>query len=271
MLGLHRSPFRGFSSEFAEYRKYSPGDSVKYIDWKTYARSDRYYIKCFEEETNLNAYVLLDTSASMAMSGADEKHSPAKFHYACYFAAAFLYLFHQQRDAHGLCTWSGKPGEFTGCSNAVSHLAANLKRLESLVPEGVSNAAESLAAIADQIPRRSLVIVFSDFLEDNTSFLQAFHQLTFKRCEVILFQILNEDELKFPYRGLIRFEDMETGASLELESEACRDDYLNALRQYNSGLKNFCDRYKIAFETLTTADPFERALAAYFSKREAMY
>ncbi len=271
MLGLHRSPYRGFSSEFAEYRKYSPGDSVKYIDWKTYARSDRYYIKCFEEETNLHSYILLDTSGSMAMSAADGRRSPAKFHYACYFAAAFMYLAHQQRDAHGLFTWSDVPGPFSGCSNSVSHLAANLRHLESLKPEGVSNATFSLGQIADRIPRRSLVIVFSDFLERNSDFLRSLHQLTFKHCEVILFQILNEDELRFPYRGLIRFQDMETGEAMELESEACREYYLEALRNYNAELKNFCDQYKITFETLTTADPFERALAAYFSKREVLF
>ena len=271
MLGLHRSPYRGFSSEFAEYRKYSPGDSVKYIDWKTYARSDRYYIKCFEEETNLHSYILLDTSGSMAMSGADGRRSPAKFHYACCFAAAFLYLAHQQRDAHGLFTWSDVPGEFTGCSNSATHLASSLRRLESLKPEGVSNAAYSLARIAERIPRRSLVIVFSDFLERNSDFLRPLHLLTFKQCEVILFQILNEDELQFPYRGLIRFQDMETGEAMELESEACREYYLKALRNYNAELKQFCDQYKITFETLTTADPFERALAAYFSKREVLF
>ena len=202
MLGLHRSPYRGFSSEFAEYRKYSPGDSVKYIDWKTYARSDRYYIKCFEEETNLHSYILLDTSGSMAMSGSDGRQSPAKFHYACYFAAAFMYLAHQQRDAHALFTWSDAPGEFTGCSNSITHLSSNLRRLESLKAEGVSNAAFSLARIAERIPRRSLVIVFSDFLERNSNFLRSLHQLTFKHCEVILFQILNEDELRLAVRCL---------------------------------------------------------------------
>ncbi len=271
MLGLHRSPFRGFSSEFAEYRKYSPGDSVKYIDWKTYARSDRYYIKCFEEETNLRSYILLDTSGSMAMSASDGRRTPSKFHYACYFAAAFLYLAHQQRDAQALFTWSDVPGECSACSNSAANLAANLRRLESLKPEGVSHAAYSLSRIAERIPRRSLVVVFSDFLERDLSFLRSLHQLTFKRCEVILFQILNEDELHFPYRGLIRFQDMETGEFMELEGEACRSSYLSALHRYNAALKNFCDQYKITMETLTTADPFERALAAYFSKREVLF
>ena len=271
MLGLHRSPYRGFSSEFAEYRKYSPGDSVKYIDWKTYARSDRYYIKCFNEETNLNCFILLDTSNSMAMAAADAPPTPAKFNYACYLAAAFMYLAHKQRDAFSLLTWSNEPGDFTGCSNSTTHLAQCLSRLEALKPAGISNAAASLAKLAEQIPRRSLVLVFSDFLERGTDFLRSLHQLTFKQCEVILFQVLNGDERKFPYRGLIQFQDMETGETMELEGEACREHYLAELQKYNAEIKAFCDQHKIAFETLTTETPFERALAAYFSKREVLF
>ena len=271
MLGLHRSPYRGFSSEFAEYRKYSPGDNVKYIDWKTYARSDRYYIKCFNEETNLNSYILLDTSGSMAMAGAAKAKCPAKFNYACYLAAAFMYLAHKQRDAFSLLTWSEKPGEFTGCSNSLSHLGTMLKHLEALKPSGISNAAFSLSKIAEHIPRRSLVLVFSDFLEHGTDFLRSLHQLTFKQCEVILFQILNADELAFPYKGLIKFQDLETGETMELEGEACREQYLSALEKYNSEIKGFCDQHRIAFEKLTTEAPFERALAAYFSKREVLF
>jgi len=270
MLGLHRSPYRGFSSEFAEYRKYSPGDSVKYIDWKTYARSDRYYIKCFNEETNLKCYVLLDTSNSMAMSGGGA-NGIAKFNYACYLAAAFMYLSHKQRDAFSLITWNNRPGDFTACSNSLSHLGASLKRLEALRPGGISNAAASLAKIAEQIPRRSLVLVFSDFLERDTAFLRSLHQLTFKQCEVILFQVLNGDELGFPYKGLIKFQDLETGETMELEGEACRAQYLAALEKYNSEIKGFCEQHRISFETLSTETPFERALAAYFSKREVLF
>ena len=271
MLGLHRSPYRGFSSEFAEYRKYTPGDSVKYIDWKTYARSDRYYIKCFNEETNLKCHILLDTSNSMAMASEDSPPTPAKFNYACYLAAAFMYLAHKQRDAFSLQTWSDIPSEFTGCSNSSAHLAECLQRLETLTPAGLSNTAACLAKIAELIPRRSLVIIFSDFLGNGTEFLRSLHQLNFKQCEVILFQILNADEIRFPYQGLVQFQDMETGQTMELEGDACREHYLNELRKYNAQIKEFCDCHKIAFETLSTETPFERALAAYFSKREVLF
>ena len=269
MLGLHRSPYHGFSSEFAEYRKYSPGDSIKYIDWKTYARSDRYYIKRFEEETNLRSYIVLDKSGSMGM--ASGRPVPVKFNYACYMAAAFMFLMHQQRDACGLFTYSDKIVDAVECKYSRPHLIALLKLLEHLSPEGKSDAGGCLKRIAEQIPQRSLVIIFSDFFDHDPEFLKSLHHLTFKKCEVILFQVLNDEELKFPYKGLVQFEDLETGETIDLESEACKDFFLSALNRYNLNLKNFCDSQRIAFETLTVSTPFERALAAYFSKREAMF
>ncbi|MHB9139075.1 MAG: DUF58 domain-containing protein [Victivallaceae bacterium] len=269
MLGLHRSPYHGFSSEFAEYRKYSPGDSIKYIDWKTYARSDRYYIKRFEEETNLRSYILLDKSGSMGMESG--RPVPVKFNYACYMAAAFMYLMHQQRDSFGLFTYNDQIRDAAECKCSRSHLIAMLKVLENLKPEGKSESGVCLKRIAEQIPQRSMVIIFSDFFDQDQDFLKSLHHLTFKRCEVILFQALNDEELTFPYKGLVQFEDLETGETIDLESEACRDFFLAALNKYNAKLKNFCDSQRIAFETITVSTPFERALAAYFSKREAMF
>jgi uncharacterized protein (DUF58 family) len=268
LLGLHRSPYHGFSSEFAEYRKYTPGDSVRHIDWKTFARSDRYYIKRFEEETNLRSFILLDKSGSMGMP---DRSVPRKFNFACYLAAAFMYLMHQQRDAVGLYTYNDHVCDMVECKSSRSHLITLLKMLEGLEPEGISDAGGCLRRIAEHIPKRSLVILFSDFFDNDQEFLKSLHHLTFKKCEVILFQVLNDNELNFPYKGLVEFEDIETGRTIDLESEACRDFFMKALAKYNKNLKEFCDSQKIAFETLTTSTPFERALAAYFSKREAMF
>ncbi|MFA6658876.1 MAG: DUF58 domain-containing protein [Victivallaceae bacterium] len=270
MLGLHRSPYRGFSSEFSEYRKYSSGDDVRHIDWKTYARSDRHYIKCFEEDSNLNSYILLDTSNSMTMQN-DGAESPAKFNYACYLAAAFMYLAHKQHDAFGLYTWAEQVDNFEGCSNSLSHLTSQLKRLEKLKPGGESDSEKCLSRIAELIPQRSLVLIFSDFLDRNENFIKPLHHLDFKKCEVILFQVMTENELKFPYRGLVRFEDLETAENIEVESESCRSYYLEALRNYNHRLRMFTEHHRMVFETISTATPFESALLAYFSKRTAMY
>ena len=268
MLGLHRSPYHGFSSEFAEYRKYSAGDSLKYLDWKVLARTDRYYIKSFEEETNLRSYIVLDQSASMGMS---DSAAPVKFNYACYIAAAFMYLMHQQHDAVGLFSYNDQIRDAFDCKSSRPHLMNLLKFLENLKPEGKSDAGHCLAMVAEHVPKRSLVIIFSDFFDYQQDFLKTLHHLTFKGCEVILFQVLNDLEKEFPYKGLIEFQDIETGVSIDLESDACRNYFLRELAKYNAELKNFCDARKIAFETLTTSTPFEKALLAYFSKREELF
>ncbi len=268
MLGLHRSPYRGFSSEFAEYRKYVPGDGIKYLDWKAYARCDRYYIKCFEEETNLRSYILLDKSGSMGMP---DTKAPVKFNYACYLAAAFMYLMHQQHDGVGFFAYDEQVRVASECKCSRAHLIDLLKRLENLRPEGKSDSGACLKLIADQIPKRSLVLVFSDFFDKNPEFLKALHHLNFKNCEVVLFQTLNDNELQFPYKGLIEFQDLESGDTVDLEAESCRGYFLKSLEAYNRRIKDFCDSRKIAFETLTVSTPFERALAAYFSKREGMF
>lgn len=266
-LGLHRSPYHGFSSEFAEYRKYSPGDSIRHLDWKAYARSDRYYIRRYEEDTNLKSFIILDQSASMGMPDPDN-HS--KFNCCCYFAAAFMYLMYSQHDACGLFTYDRQPRDAMPCRCSRQHLSAMLKRLEQLSPEGDSDAATALSAIAGTIPGRSLVIIFSDFFDPKADFLKALHHLTFKKCEVILFQCLNKLELEFPYKGLIEFEDIENGSRIELESSACREPYLRELKKYNNSLKDFCNARKIILEPICSATPFERILAAYFSKREGL-
>ena len=216
LLGLHRSPYHGFSSEFAGDRKYAPGDSIRYLDWKALARSGKYFIKEFEEESNLASYVILDSSGSMAM--ADPAGHTVKFNYACYLAAAFCFLMYRQHDA-----------------------------------------------------RRSLAVVCSDFFTVDAEFEAALRLLRFKQCEVILFQVLNEAELEFPYRGRVELRDLESGQRLELEAEPIRASYLKRLGEHNRRLGKLCDSLHFMFETLSTSTPFERALAAYFAKREKLF
>jgi len=269
LLGLHRSPYHGFSSEFSEYRKYVPGDTIRYIDWKAYARTDRYYIKRYEEETNLHSFIVLDQSASMGMP---DPASPAKFNYCCYIAAAFMYLMHQQHDGVGLFTFADGVKDAVECKCSRPHLIDLLRRLENLKPAGESADGMALVRIAERIPKRSLVMIFSDFFFANhLESLKALDMLAFKGCELILFQALNAAEQEFPFRGLVEFEDIETGRTLELECDSCRDYYLRELGKYNAELKSYCDRRSIALEPLTTATPFTRALAAYFSKRRELY
>ncbi len=267
IMGLHRSPYRGFSSEFAEYRKYCPGDSVKYLDWFAYAKTDRYYVKQFEDETNMFSYVILDTSNSMAMPGT-KRH---KFNYACYMAAAFIYLMQRQRDAVGLFTYSDKVHSFYPPRNSRRHMLDLLSVLENLSPAGKTDASRCFHSIADQIRRRSLVVIFSDFFDLDSQFMKSLEHFRYRKSEIILFQILDETELQLPYKGLVEFEDMETGETVEFESEYSRDLYMHDLEEYLHNMKAACEKMNIMFETISTKTPFERALMAYFTKREEMF
>ena len=202
----------GFSSEFAGDRKYAPGDSIRYLDWKALARSGKYFIKEFEEESNLASYVILDSSGSMAM--ADPAGHTVKFNYACYLAAAFCYLMYRQHDASGLFVYSDEVTCASEARAGRANLTALLGRLETLVPAGPTRNGGCLKKIAGQMPRRSLAVVFSDFFTVDAEFEAALRLLRFKQCEVILFQVLNEAELDFPYRGRVEFHDLESGQRL---------------------------------------------------------
>jgi uncharacterized protein (DUF58 family) len=262
LTGLHRSPYHGFSSEFSEYRKYCPGDPVRHVDWVAFAKSDRYYVKQYEDETNTRTYLALDCSASMGLS--------RKFNYACYLAAAFIWLAHLQKDAAGLFTFADRILDYVPARGAMTHTMELLARIENLKPAGKSDMAPCFHRMAEEVHRRSLVLVFSDFLEASPEFLKGLRQFQHKGCEVILFQVLDPLETKFPYRGLLEFRDLETGESVELEGEDCRGPYLADLATYLETLRKFCGRMNMEFETLDTAMPFERALLAYFHKRERM-
>jgi len=267
LTGLHRSPYHGFSSEFSEYRKYCPGDAVKHVDWVAYAKTDRYYVKQYEDETNTRTYVVLDQSGSMGL-GSPKAH---KFNYACYLAAAFAYLMQRQKDAVGLFTYTDTITSYLPAKISRLHMLSLLSHVEGLTPGGRSDAAPCFHRIAEEVHRRSLVLVFSDFFDMNPAFLSSLRHFQHKNCEVILFQILDPLETRFPFRGLIEFRDMETGESLEVESEDCREAYLADLEGYIQNMKRVCGRMNMSFETLNTGTAFDKALLAYFHKRERMF
>lgn len=267
LTGLHRSPYHGFSSEFSEYRKYCPGDAVKHVDWVAYAKTDRYYVKQYEDETNTRAYIVLDRSGSMAL-GAAKNH---KFNYACYLAAAFLYLMQRQKDAVGLFTYTDRIESYYPAKTSRMHMLSLLAHLESLVPTGRSQAAPCFHRIAEEVHRRSIVLIFSDFLDPDPDFIASLRHFQHKGCEVLLFQVLDPLETTFPFRGLIEFRDLETGECMEIESEDCRPLYLEAFNRAQQSLRRNSARMNMTFETLSTGTPFDRALLAYFHKRERFF
>ncbi|NQZ68646.1 MAG: DUF58 domain-containing protein [Lentisphaeria bacterium] len=267
MTGLHRSPYHGFSSEFSEHRKYCPGDAVRHVDWQVYGKTDRYYVKQYEEETNTRSYVVLDTSASMSL-GKDKHH---KLNYACYLSAAFIYLMQRQKDAVGLFTYSDKVDNYFPARTTRLHMLSLLSHLETITPSGQSRAAGCFHRIAEEVQRRSIVIIFSDFFDMEEDFIKSLQHFQYKDCEVILFQVLDTLEHDFPYKGLIEFKDLETSEIIEVESDDVRNFYLNDLKKYVDDMKLICNRMNISYETLSTGTAFEKALLAYFHKRERMF
>src|SRR6476659_1738525 len=207
LSGLHRSPFKGFSVEFAEYRQYIPGDDLHTIDWKVYARSDRHYIKKFEEETHLDCHLLLDVSGSM---GYGSHHGMSKFEYGACLAASLGYLMNRQRDAVGLTAFDETIVAMLPASSRPGHLRSLLVTLERLTTAHQTNVAKPLHHLADALTKRGLVVLISDLLDDTAEIIRGLKHFQFRGIDVIVFHVLDADEIDFPFEGAIRFEDMET-------------------------------------------------------------
>jgi uncharacterized protein (DUF58 family) len=263
LSGLHRSPFKGFSVEFAEYRQYIPGDDLSTIDWKVYARSDRYYVKKFEEETNLDCHVMIDVSNSMAYgSGA-----MTKFEYGACIAASLGYLMNRQRDAVGLTAFDENIVAMLPASSRPGHLRALLVTLDRLRPARRTDVSKPLHQLADSLVKRGMVVLISDLLDDPDAVIRGLKHFQFRGNDVIVFQVLDPDEIDFPFERATRFEDLETREEIMAVPGAVRDHYLREI----GGL---IDRYRrqlgaagIDYQLLSTKHPLELALLSYLSTR----
>ena len=224
LLGLHRSPYRGFSVEFAEYRQYSPGDEIKHIDWKVYGKTDRHYIKQFEEESNFTCYLFLDASASMAYKSDGTAFS--KLEYASRLAACLAYFMMGQRDATGLAVFDDQVRSMLPPRLRQSHLQHTLGELDATQPGGETEIARPLHDIAEGLKRRGLVILISDLLDDVEPVLSALQHFSFQGHDVIVFHIMDEAELTFPFDSMTRFEDLESGDFAVVSPEAMRPVYM---------------------------------------------
>lgn len=263
IYGLHRSPYRGFSVEFAEYREYTPGDDIRFIDWKVFARSDRYYLKEFEEETNLNCHILLDTSASMkyASSGV------SKLEYAAYLAASLAYLIFQQRDGVGLMSFSDEIGQIIPARNRRGHLMSILRYLENLMPAKQTELSLPLHQIAETISKKGLVILISDLLDDPDSVIEGLQHIRFKGHDLIVFNIMDDAELKFPFKNATKFVDFETGNQHMAIPPMVRDSYLRRLNTHIDHFKKGCGRLQADYHLLNTSKPLDFALFRYLTNR----
>src|SRR5512142_1914631 len=236
LAGLHRSPFKGFSVEFAEYRQYLAGDDLATIDWKVYARSDRYYVKKYEEDTNLECHLLIDVSASMAYASG----TVSKLQYSSYLAAALAYLMHRQRDRVGLVAFDEQIVERLPASARAGHLKSVLLALSRLSAGQRSNVSKPLHQLAEALARRSMVILISDLLDDPAAVVSGLKHLKFRGTDVIVFHVLDQAELRFPFEHAARFTDVETGAELLANPSQIREAYLirlgAMLAEYERGL-----------------------------------
>ena len=265
--GLHKSPYHGFSVEFAQYREYMPGDDPKHIDWKVYGRTDRYYIKQFEQETNLNCYLLLDTSQSMTYGSGDL----TKLEYANFLIASLSYFMVKQRDAVGLAYFDEKLHEYLPARSTPSHLHSILVTLERLQTHTTTRMGTPLHQVAERLSKRGLVILISDLYDENADeVVQALEHFRYDGHEVIVFHILDQQELEFEFERITRFVDSETNEEVITTPQTIRESYLNHLHDFVNFYKAEFGKYDIDYNTLNTSTPVDYALSSYLAKREGL-
>lgn len=278
IAGLHKSPFYGFSVEFAEHRSYYPGDEIRHIDWKVYGKSERFYVKQYEEETNLRCHLILDTSSSMQF-----KHFAdfTKLEYAITFGAALLYMMHRQRDACGLITFDDAMRQFIPAKSSYAHLRhifSNLEAIQKNIDASKKRKTASsqvLHEIAERLHRRSLVIVITDLFENvqqQDQLLSSLKHFKHKNHEVILFHVLekrSERELDFPDQRFV-FEDLETGSQLDLIPAQIKEDYKKKISEYSETFKRVCRENRIDYVEIDTESDIELGLLSFLNKRRSM-
>jgi len=266
LQGLHSSPFHGFSVEFSEHRKYTPGDDPKDIDWIAYAKTDKYYVKKFEAETNMTGYLVMDLSRSM---GYTYRQELTKFDYSVCLAAALCYLMIHQQDPVGLVCFDRKIRRSLPPRTKRNHLGNVLSLLAKLKPEGETDIANSLVQLAAMLRHASLVMVFSDLLADPEPVMQSLYQLRHGGHDVIVFHVLDEAEVKFPFDGMVELEDPESNRRLTLDAKGFRRDYLSEIEAFREHYRRECFQSRIDYVPLDTSMQFDRALTEYLASRAA--
>jgi uncharacterized protein (DUF58 family) len=266
VTGLHRSPYKGFSVEFAEHRQYMPGDPLKHIDWKVYGKTDRFYVKEYEEETNLRGYILLDSSASMAYGDA----GVSKLEYSRYLAAALIYLMLKQQDSVGLLVFDEVVAEFIPPRSNPRQLHVLLSELDRTSASSRTDVGMVLHDLARKVRRRGLVILISDLLDDPDKILPGLKHFRHMKHEVIVFHVLDPMEAEFRFDGDATFRDMETGETMTTEPFSIRKDYVEAVDRWMALLRRECAESRIDYVPIKTSTPYDRALFSYLEKRKRL-
>lgn len=267
LVGLHKSPYHGFSVEFSEHRPYMQGDQLKDIDWKIYGKSDRFYIKQYEEETNLISHIFLDVSKSMNFKN---KGEITKLEYGKILAASLSYLLINQQDAVGLGLYSEKIESFLPPKSSRIYLQNILKEIHNIQSSSKTNTAECLNSISEKIKRRGLVILISDFFDDIDSVLNVLKRFHYKKNDVIVFQILDPIEESFAFDKNAVFIDMETDEELTTQPHQIQKAYADSFAEYLERIKKECLSFGIEYNLINTTQPFDTALLSFIKKRSRL-
>ena len=266
LLGLHRSPFHGFSVEFSEYRQYTPGDDVRYIDWKLYGRSDRYYLKKFEDETNLRCFFLVDLSRSMSFAS-ETMGGKTKADYAITVAASLSYFLSKQGDATGMLSFDSAIRDYMPARNRPGHLHQMMLTLDKPASGKETNLGAPLKRIAELVNKRGLMVLISDLLSPYETFADALTQLRAFGHEVVVFQILDPAEIDFKYSSSSQFEDLETGATIYIDPDKVRAEYQAGFNAHQQRIHELCAHRGITHQILRTDQPLELALFHFLTSR----
>lgn len=261
--GLHRSPYHGFSVEFTEYRQYTPGDDPRYLDWRLYARSDRYYIKKFEDETNLRCHLLVDNSKSMTFGTTGY----TKAEYANTLAATFGYFLHQQGDAVGLMTFDERIREYLPARHRPGHLRHLMLALEKPAGGAATDLVAPLKRIVEIVSKRGLMVLISDLLAPLDTLEANLGSLAAKRHEVMLFHLFDPAELTFQFDTATLFQDMESERDIYIDPAAARKAYLQKLQAHIAAAKKICEKLGVSYHQLSTGQPMETALFDFLKAR----
>ncbi len=264
--GLHRSPFTGFSTEFAEYRQYMPGDDLRYLDWKLLGRTDRYYIKKYRADTNSQCHILIDASASMRYTTGEI----TKLQYAQFLGSSLAYLANKQQDAVGLIAFDREVRTHVPAHSRTGHMRTIFGRMEELEAGNETKLSVMLHQAAERITRRGMIIVISDFYDEPEEVINALQHLRFKGNDVIVFQVLDKNELDFEFTEPVLLEDCETEEQIHVMPDILGDGYRDTIRNHVEAIREGATKNKIDYELLTTDKPLDFALFSFLAKRARM-
>lgn len=268
MVGLHKSPYHGFSVEFSQHRPYMQGDDLKKVDWKVYGKTEKYFIKQFEEETNLKSYIILDTSKSMDFKSGN---NISKLNYSVILASALAYIMIKQQDSVGLALYAEKINKILPPKASSAYLQEILKNLSSIVAAQKTQTANSLDELAEKIKRRGLVIIISDFFDEVDRVIKSLKKFSYKKNEVIVFQILDPIERSFAFGKDAIFKDIETAEELTTQPFQIQQAYKEAMNEFTGKIKRECLNSNFDYNLIETSNPFDKALLSFVQKRVKLH